>query len=74
VAVAEVPMRTESAESLVSGKRIDSGLVDEAARAVSADIKPLTDARSTEFYRKHVSQILFKDTFAKAWNRAVREK
>ncbi len=73
-AVAEVPMRAESAERFISGQRIDTGLIDKAARAVSADIKPLTDMRSTEFYRRHVSQILFKDTFAKAWNRAGRER
>jgi len=72
-AVAEVPMRTGSAERLVSGKKIDDDLMDEAARAVASEIKPLSDVRSTEFYRRHVSQILFRDTFARAWNRAVRE-
>ena len=69
-AVAAVPLRIQSAESLLIGRKIDKGLLDRTAKALSAEIKPLTDVRSNEFYRRQVAQILFKDSFAKAWHRA----
>ncbi len=71
---AAMPIRIPSAESQLSGQTIDDPLLDETADVLSAAIQPLTDVRSTEFYRKQVSQILFKDTFAKAWNRAGKAK
>ncbi len=73
-AVAAMPIRIPSAESQLSGQTIDGHLLDETADVLSAAIQPLTDMRSTEFYRKQVSRILFKDTFAKAWNRAGEEE
>jgi carbon-monoxide dehydrogenase medium subunit len=69
-AVAAVPLRIQSAESLLIGKKIDKSLLDRTAKALSAEIKPFTDVRSNEFYRRQVAQILFKDSFAKAWHRA----
>ncbi len=73
-AVAAMPIRIPSAERLLSGQKIDDALIDETAKVVSADIKPISDARSTEIYRRQVSRILFKDTFAKAWNRVGTDK
>lgn len=72
-AVAATPLRILSAESRLSKQAIDDGVIEEAAIVLSAKIKPLTDVRSTEFYRKAVSQILFKDTFARAWGRAEEQ-
>ena len=73
-AVAAVPIRIPAAERQLSGQRIDDELFEKAAKVLSADIKPLTDLRSTESYRRRVSAILFKDTFAKAWDRTGGEK
>ena len=73
-AVAAVPIRIPAAETQLSGQRIDDELFDEAAKVLSGDIKPLTDVRSTESYRRCVSEILFKDTFVRAWDRAGGEK
>jgi carbon-monoxide dehydrogenase medium subunit len=70
-AVASVPLRIQAAEEFVNGQRINDSLLDEAGKVVSAEIKPLTDVRSTETYRKHVAGALFKDTFQKAWKRAA---
>ncbi len=72
-AVAATPLRIPSAESRLSKHAIDGGVIEEAAKELSANIKPLTDVRSTEFYRKMVSQTLFKDTFARAWDRAGKQ-
>jgi carbon-monoxide dehydrogenase medium subunit len=69
-AVAPVPMRINGAEKLLSGRQIDSGLLDEAAASVSAEIRPISDVRSTEAYRRQVAAVIFKDVFDIAWQRA----
>jgi carbon-monoxide dehydrogenase medium subunit len=69
-AVAPVPMRIKGAEKLLGGRQIDSRLLDEAAARVSAEIRPISDVRSTEAYRRQVAAVIFKDVFATAWQRA----
>ncbi|MEJ2728053.1 MAG: xanthine dehydrogenase family protein subunit M [Deltaproteobacteria bacterium] len=69
-AVAPVPMRIKGAEKLLSGRQMDSNLMDEAAASVSAEIRPISDVRSTEAYRRQVAAVIFKDVFASAWQRA----
>ncbi len=71
-AVGPTPMRMPGVEQLLSGRAIDAGVMDEAADRIAADISPLTDVRSTEFYRRRVSRVLFKDTFDQAWKRVQR--
>jgi carbon-monoxide dehydrogenase medium subunit len=69
-AVAPVPMRIKGAEKLLSGSQIDPDLLDEAAASVSAEIRPISDVRSTEAYRRQVAAVIFKDVFDIAWQRA----
>ena len=69
-AVAPVPMRVTVAEKLLNGKQIDTTLLDEAAASVSAEIRPISDMRSTEAYRRQVAAVIFKDAFDMAWERA----
>jgi carbon-monoxide dehydrogenase medium subunit len=69
-AVAPLPMRVKGAEELLSGKKIDATLLDEAAASVSAEIRPISDMRSTEAYRRQVAAVIFKDVFDIAWERA----
>jgi probable selenate reductase FAD-binding subunit len=69
-AVAPLPMRIKGAEKLLGGRQIDSNLIDEAASSVSAEIRPVSDVRSTEAYRRQVAVVIFKDVFASAWQRA----
>jgi carbon-monoxide dehydrogenase medium subunit len=69
-AVAPVPMRVKAAEELLSGKQIDSTLLDEAAASVSAEIRPISDVRSSDTYRRQVAAVIFKDVFDMAWQRA----
>lgn len=73
-AVAAVPIRIPAAENRLCGHRIDERRFDEAIKVLSAEIKPLSDVRSTESYRRLVCGILFKDTFARAWNRTAGKK
>ncbi|MDJ0925747.1 MAG: FAD binding domain-containing protein [Acidimicrobiia bacterium] len=58
-AVAPTPIRVRQAEALVSGQSNPSeALLEEFARTVSAEVKPITDHRSTEAYRRHASGVL----------------
>jgi len=69
-AVAAVPLRIKGAEKLLGGKKMDAALLDEAAVSVSAGIRPISDVRSTETYRRQVAAVIFKDVFNMAWQRA----
>ena len=69
-AVAAAPLRIKGAEKLLSGKKMDATLLDEAAASVSAGIRPISDVRSTETYRRQVAAVIFKDVFNMAWQRA----
>ena len=69
-AVAPVPMRVKGAEEILSGRQMDAALLDEAAERVSAEIRPISDVRSTENYRREVAAVIFKDVFGMAWERA----
>jgi len=59
-AVAPVPMRLKRCESLVEGKRVNLRLLAEVADAASKEVRPITDVRSTEEYRRQVAGVLIK--------------
>jgi carbon-monoxide dehydrogenase medium subunit len=69
-AVAPMTIRVRGAEQLLSGTQMSATLLDEAAASVSAEIRPISDVRSTETYRRQVAAVIFKDTFDMAWQRA----
>lgn len=68
--VAEIPLRTKGAEILLKGKRFKEDLVEEVSLQVSEEIRPISDLRSTAWYRKEVSKILVRDAIHLAWKRA----
>lgn len=69
-AVAPVPMRAKAAERTLQGNKVDEPLIERTGQRVAEEIKPIDDVRSTAEYRRHLSTILFKDVFWKAWRRA----
>ena len=73
-AVAPVPLLIQRAEELLGGKKMEATLLDEAAASVSAEIRPISDVRSTESYRQQVAAVIFKDVFNMAWQRAGGKK
>ena len=57
--VAPTPMRARLAEEIVSGDGAPSAAaLDEFARTVSQEVRPITDHRSSEAYRRHASGVL----------------
>jgi CO/xanthine dehydrogenase FAD-binding subunit len=57
--VAPTPMRAGRAEAMISSvSRPTKGDLAEFQRLVSAEVRPITDHRSTEGYRRHASGVL----------------
>lgn len=58
-AVGPVPLRPRRAEAMISTERRPSEAArQEFARLVSEEVRPITDHRSTEHYRRHAAGIL----------------
>jgi CO/xanthine dehydrogenase FAD-binding subunit len=53
--VAPVPLRCHATEATLRGESISSGLIERAAKVISAEIQPITDIRSTQEYRRIVT-------------------
>jgi CO/xanthine dehydrogenase FAD-binding subunit len=56
--VAPTPIRCASAEAELLGREISPELVNRAKAALSAEIKPIDDVRSTAHYRTQVARNL----------------
>ena len=64
--VAPTTIRARKAEELLRGQRIDQDIIEATARAVTEEIKPITDLRSTAEYRKEVTGVLVARALQKA--------
>jgi CO/xanthine dehydrogenase FAD-binding subunit len=52
-------MRATRAEAVINAEsRISDSVLDEFARIVSEEVRPITDHRSTAAYRRHASGVL----------------
>ena len=57
--VAPTPIRAYGAEAMISGEtRPSEAALAKFARLVSAEVRPITDHRSTEEYRRHAAGVL----------------
>jgi CO/xanthine dehydrogenase FAD-binding subunit len=57
--VAPTPIRAARAEEMINAETtISDAALDEFARIVSEEVKPITDHRSTEGYRRHAAGVL----------------
>jgi carbon-monoxide dehydrogenase medium subunit len=68
--VAPTPVRVREAEAALIGQPFDEELAEYAAQIACAEIKPITDVRSTQEYRKQVSGVMVRDALHLAWARA----
>jgi carbon-monoxide dehydrogenase medium subunit len=57
-AVAPTPVRATSLEKELIGMRIDDIDLAEACKKIDEDIKPISDVRASEEYRRHLSRVL----------------
>lgn len=59
--VAPTVVRARTAESVLRGRRIDPGVIEDACAALALDITPIDDVRSTASYRRRVASNLLED-------------
>jgi carbon-monoxide dehydrogenase medium subunit len=64
--VAPIPLRLRKAEELLRGSVPDEPLLQAAQRAVQEEIRPISDVRTSEEYRRSVTAALFRDALAEA--------
>jgi len=64
-AVAPTPLRIRKAEESIKGKRVCEESIDEASTIVRNEVKPITDVRASEEYRREMSYELTKKTLSK---------
>jgi CO/xanthine dehydrogenase FAD-binding subunit len=68
--VAKTPLRTPEAEKILRGKTFDKKRLEEVSRRSSEEIQPISDIRSTAWYRKEICRVLVRDAMNTAWDRA----
>jgi carbon-monoxide dehydrogenase medium subunit len=61
-AVAPTPIRAKKAEIVLTGKRVNGDLIEEAASAASSESRPLTDIRGSEWYRREMIRHLVEES------------
>jgi carbon-monoxide dehydrogenase medium subunit len=71
-AVAPKPLRLKQTEEILKGKRFEDNLCHLAGEKAAEEIQPITDIRSTAWYRREVTKILVRDVLKEAWIRASR--
>lgn len=69
-AVAKTPLRARRGEEILKGKKVTEALIEKTGEQVSLEIQPITDPRSTAWYRKEVAKVMTRDAIQLAWERA----
>lgn len=65
-AVAPVPLRLKSVEKIIEGQEIGPALLERAGEMAEKEVRPISDVRSTEAYRKAMSRVLAKEAIKRA--------
>jgi carbon-monoxide dehydrogenase medium subunit len=69
-AVAPTPLRAKKAEGVITGKKIENGLIEEAAQIASEEARPITDVRGSAPYRTDIVRVLTKRAIGRALEQA----
>ncbi len=59
-AVAPLPLRSQTAEIVLSGNVISQELIEQAAEAAANEVRPISDLRASAEYRQEMSRVLVK--------------
>jgi len=69
-AVSPTPIRAGEAEGMLKGKKFDEKLIGQAAQAAAEICCPISDIRSSEWYRKDMVKVLTGRAVGRAWDKA----
>ncbi len=69
-AAASTPLRAKEAEQMLTGKKINTKLLEEAGKKASEECDPVSDIHATETYRRLLIKALTKKMVRKAWEQA----
>ena len=72
-AVAPTPIRAKKAEEILTGKRLDDGLLEEAGQAAAQTSSPIDDCRSSADYRLTLVPVLVKRAIRQAVEQVLLE-
>lgn len=64
------PIRAQSGEKVLIGKKLSDALLTEAAEAVANEADPVSDIHASEEYRRHLIKVLTKRMVRQAWEQA----
>jgi CO/xanthine dehydrogenase FAD-binding subunit len=67
--VGPTTVRARGAEQHLIGKTLDLATLEEAVRILEKEIKPITDVRTTEDYRRQVAGGITAEALKKSWER-----
>jgi carbon-monoxide dehydrogenase medium subunit len=67
-AVAPTPIRARKAEALLRGKKLDSALIERAARAAMDESRPISNVRASADYRREMVGVLTRRALQRAWD------
>jgi carbon-monoxide dehydrogenase medium subunit len=70
-AVSKTPVRARRGEKALLGNKIEASLAEEAGRQASEEIQPITDIRSTDWYRRDITKGMVRDAILLAWERTI---
>jgi len=73
-AVAPTPTRASKAEEYLTGKETSEQVIDKGAKIVAGEVKPISDVRASEEYRRDMSYILTKRAISLSVQRAREDK
>jgi len=71
--VAPIPIRLTGVEKFLENKEISNELVEEAVNKVREEVKPISDIRASEEYRRYISGILFKRAFSQLTDSPIHQ-
>lgn len=72
--VGATPIRARKGEELLVGKKLETGLIEQAAKSAADECKPISDIRGSERYKRGVVRALTKRAALAAYERALANR
>ncbi len=67
-AVAPIPLGGSKTQALLEGKKLNAATIEAAGQAASQEVSPITDARASADYRRHLVRVLSEEILSHVAN------